>query len=192
MLQSLVKSTRCFRRFYQNKPLDGSTLISVVNLLRFVSSARNAQPLKYIISTDKSINEEIFKTLSWAGYLKNWDGPEEGEKPSGYIVFLRDTNISAEDFSLIDTGIALQTAMLKLTEDGYGSCPIAAIDKKALRKVLSIPLSLEILLVLAVGKPKERVVITNVRNGDIKYYRDKNGVHYVPKRALKDVLLKTY
>lgn len=192
MLDSLVRKTRCYRRFYQSDPVSRNVLISVVDLLRFVSSARNSQPLKYIVSTDRLINEEIFETLSWAGYLKDWNGPKEGERPAGYIVFLRDRNISVESYSLIDAGIALQTAMLKLTELGFGGCPIAAIDKEKLIEILSIPSHLEVLIVLAVGKPKEKVVVTEVENGDIRYFRDVKGVHYVPKRSLEEVLLKVF
>ncbi len=192
MIDQLVKRTRCYRRFYEDIDVDKERLIGVVELLRFISSARNAQPLKYVISTDRVMNGKIFKTLKWAGYLKDWDGPEEGERPSAYMVMLRDRNISTEDFSLIDAGIALQTAMLKLTELGLGSCPIAAIDKKGLFDILSLEdVNLEVLLVLAIGKPKERVVLVD-SSGDIRYYRDDKGTHYVPKRQLDELLIKVY
>ncbi len=192
MIDQLVKKTRCYRRFYEDVAVDRETLIGVIKLLRFVSSARNAQPLKYVISTDRGMNSKIFGTLKWAGYFKDWDGPEIGERPSAYIVMLRDKNISTEDFSLIDGGIALQTAMLKLTELGLGGCPIAAVDKQRLFEVLSLEdEKLEILLVLSIGKPKERVVIVDSRR-DIKYYRDEQGIHYVPKRPLDELLIKVY
>ncbi len=192
MIDQLVKKTRCIRRFYEDSVVEKEKLMEVLELLRFTSSARNAQPLKYVISTDRAVNGKIFKTLKWAGYLKDWDGPEEGERPSAYIVMFRDRSISTEDFSLIDAGIALQTAMLKLTELGLGSCPIAAIDKKRLFDILSLEdVNLEILLVLAIGKPKERVVLVD-SSGDIKYYRDSKGIHYVPKRRLEELVIKVY
>lgn len=192
MIDQLVKRTRCYRRFYEDIVVEGEKLLEVLELLRFTSSARNAQPLKYVVSTDRVMNRKIFETLKWAGYLKDWDGPGEGERPSAYIVMFRDRNISTEDFSLIDAGIALQTAMLKLTELGLGSCPIAAVDKKRLLEIFSLEDgNLEVLLVLAIGKPRERVVLVD-SSGDIKYYRDKQGIHYVPKRPLNELLIKVY
>ena len=70
---------------------------------------------------------------------------------------------------------------------------IAAIDHKKLRKVLNISSQFEILLVLAIGKPKEQVVIEEVgTDGNIKYWRDDSGIHYVPKRNLNDIILTSY
>jgi len=80
--------------------------------------------------------------------------------------------------------------MLGATEQGLGGCIITSIEKEGLRKSLEIPPRYEILLVLALGKPKETVVIETVGDsGDIKYWRDSEGVHHVPKRPLDDIII---
>ena len=127
----------------------------------------------------------------WAGYLRRWSGPEEGERPSAYIVILGDTEIR-KSFGC-DHGIAAQSIMLGATERGLGGCMIASIDRSELRQVLDIPKHYEILLILALGKPKEKVVIEEVGpDGNIQYYRDAQGVHHVPKRSLDELILREY
>ncbi|MFL7792799.1 MAG: nitroreductase family protein, partial [Anaerolineae bacterium] len=127
----------------------------------------------------------------WAGYLKDWKGPEEGERPAAYIVILGDTEIS-QDFGC-DHGIAAQSIMLGATEAGLGGCMLGTLDRDELRQVLQIPERYEILLVLALGKPKEQVVIEEVGpDGDIRYWRDSEGVHHVPKRPFAEVILQRH
>jgi nitroreductase len=188
MVRDLVLKSRSYRRFYQDVPVDLETLKGLVDLARQAPSARNAQPLKYILSCDPEKNALIFKHLAWAGYLKTWGGPVEGERPSAYIVVLGDTEISPT-FGC-DHGIAVQTILLGAAEKGLGGCIIGSVQRPGLQAVLNIPAKYEILLVLAMGKPKETVVLEALGpNGDIKYYRDENQVHHVPKRALKDIIL---
>jgi nitroreductase len=127
----------------------------------------------------------------WAGYLSRWSGPAEGERPSAYIVILGDTELG-KDFGC-DHGIAAQSIMLGATERGLGGCMIGSIDKKKLRQALDIPERYEILLILALGKPAETVVLEDVGpGGDIKYYRDEEDVHHVPKRTLDELVLKEH
>jgi nitroreductase len=188
MLRDIVASNRSYRRFYQDVTIDCDTLTALVDLARLSASGANRQPLKYILSCDRDKNARIFPTLAWAGYLTEWLGPDEGERPSAYIVVLGDTEI-AQSFGT-DHGIAAQTILLGATEMGYGGCIIASIRKDALRQALTIPPRYEILLVLALGKPKEQVQIDPVgADGDIKYWRDSALVHHVPKRALDDIIL---
>jgi nitroreductase len=188
MIRDLILKNRSYRRFYQEVDIKLETLRELVDLARLSASARNAQPLKYILSCDPRRNSLIFPHLAWAGYLKGWPGPCEGERPSAYIIVLGDTEIS-RSFGC-DYGIAAQSIMLGATEKGLGGCMIASIDREGLCKALEIPPRYEILLVLALGKPKETVVIETVGDkGDIKYWRDSKGVHYVPKRPLDDIIV---
>ena len=188
MLEDIVKASRSYRRFHEEKPIEPETLKGLVDLARLSPSAANLQPLKYIISADPELNARIFPTLAWAGYLKDWPGPAEGERPSAYIVILGDTEIT-RNFGC-DHGIAAQSIMLGAAEKGLGGCMIGSIDRQKLREALHIPDRYEILLVLALGYPKERVMLEEVpQDGDIRYYRDPEGVHHVPKRRLDDIML---
>jgi nitroreductase len=191
MLKELVFKTRSYRRFHGHEPVRLETLRELVELARLSASGANSQPLKYILCCDPATNERIFPLLAWAGYLKEWKGPAEGERPSAYIIILGDTEIRKD--SGVDHGIAAQSIMLGATEKGLGGCMIASIDRIALRALLDIPERYQILLVLALGIPKEEVVIEEVGpEGDIKYYRDAQGVHHVPKRPLDELILQEH
>lgn len=188
MLKDLVCKTRSVRRFDESVPLDLGTLRELVDLARLSASAMNMQPLKYILSADPARNAAIFDTLGWAGYLPHWRGPAPGERPTGYIVMLGDTSIKRE-FGC-DHGIAAQSIMLGATEKGFGGCMIGSVQKGSLRLALDIPAQYEILLVLALGKPAETIVIEPVGpDGDIKYWRDRGETHHVPKRSLDDLII---
>jgi nitroreductase len=163
-------------------------LNELIDLARLSSSGTNMQSLKYILSNKYEKNERIFKHLRWAGYLKDWNGPEEGEKPSAYIVMVNDLSISKNYWW--DHGIAAQSILLGATEKGLGGCMFGSVDKAGLAKELVIGDKYEILMVIALGKPKEEVVLEELQSsGDIKYWRDEKAVHHVPKRALKDIIL---
>ncbi len=161
----------------------------LIKLARLSASGANLQPLKYILSFSEEQNRLIFPTLSWAGYLKDWAGPEEGEKPSAYIILLGDTAIG-NSFLQFDAGIACQSILLGAAERRLGGCIIVSIKREKLRENLFIPEEYEILLVIALGKPTEKVVVTELEpDGDIKYWRDEKGIHHVPKRRLVDLIL---
>lgn len=189
MIEELIKKSRSIRRFKQNEKIDLNTLKQLINLARFSPSAANKQPLKFILSNGSVKNEQIFKHLAWAGYLKDWKGPKEGEQPSAYIIICGDTSITTK-FSC-DHGIAAQSILLGAVEKGYGGCMIGSIQKEALKKELSIPEKFEILLIVALGVPSEEVEIESVDDtGNIEYWRDEKDSHHVPKRSLEDLIVE--
>ena len=188
MLKELVLKNRSYRRFHEEYRLDVKVLRELVDLARLSSSGANLQSLKYILSTEPERNALIFATLGWAGYLKDWDGPAEGERPGGYIVMLFDRSLAKTHFW--DHGIAAQSIMLGAVERGLGGCMFGNVDRDKLRENLGIDERYEILMVLAIGRPKEEVRLVPLGpDGDVKYYRDDDGVHYVPKRSLDDIIL---
>ncbi|PWE01470.1 nitroreductase family protein [Marinilabilia rubra] len=187
-LKDLVRRNRSYRRFYQEVTIPEYILEGLVDLARLSPSARNAQTLKYFISCDPETNEKIFPHLAWAGYIKDWDGPAPGERPSAYIVILNDTKISDNYFC--DDGIAIQSILLGAVEQGFGGCIIGSVDRLKLQKKLSIPDHLKIVEVIALGKPREQVVLEDVKNEDVKYWRDDAETHHVPKRSLDEIIIK--
>jgi nitroreductase len=188
-IKELVVKNRSYRRFYQQETVDRGTLMELVDLARLSASGANMQPLKFILCHETVLNARVFAHLKWAAYLQDWEGPKEGERPSAYIVILGDRGI-AENYNC-DHGIAAQSIMLGAVERGLGGCIIASIGKAGLRQELSLPERYEILLVLALGRPKETVIVEPVGpEGDIKYWRDSEGGHHVPKRSLEELILE--
>jgi len=189
VISELIQKNRSYRRFFEEKEIRIETLRELTDLARLSASAANLQPLKYLLSCDPQKNGHIFPHLSWAAYLTDWPGPQPGERPSAYIIILGDTKIR-KTFGC-DHGIAAQSILLGATEKGLGGCIIGSIDKQGLRAGLSILSRYEILLVLALGTPKETVVIETVdQTGSIRYWRDGRDVHHVPKRTLNDIILE--
>ncbi len=192
MLEEIIKRNRSYRRFDSNHKITESDLLKIIDNARFTASARNQQILKFKIIADKSGCDKIFPHLKWAGYLKDWSGPNERERPTAYIIICADKSLidnNINNWIYTDLGITAQTIMLQLAEKELGGCMIAAFNKTEISKPLNFSDEIEILLVLAIGKPAEKVTIVEKENlDDIKYWREED-VHYVPKRALKDVIL---
>ena len=185
----LLTRNRSYRRFHEDQPLDRRTLIGLVELTRLCPSAANRQPLKYLLACSPQQNARVFPHLRWARALRDWPGPAEGERPTGYVIILGDMEV-AENFN-VDPGIAAQSMLLAAVEQGLGGCMVGSIDRAGLRRDLNVPERFAILLVIALGKPKETVVLEDAKDaGDVDYWRDDRGVHHVPKRPLSELLVE--
>ncbi len=189
MLKDLIAKSRSYRRFDQSVPVPMETLRKLVGLARLSPSASNKQPLKFRLVNDAETCAQVFPLLAWAGYLPEWKGPVEGERPAAYVVILGDTELS-NSFA-VDEGIMAQSMMLGAVDAGFGGCMLGSVNRPQLRELLAIPERYEILLVLALGKPVETVVIDPVgEDGSIKYWRDEQQVHHVPKRSVDELILE--
>jgi nitroreductase len=189
--RNLVRKTRSVRRFHEDRAVDRQSLVELIDLARLSASGGNMQPLKYILSCAASMNARIFPCLGWAAHLKDWPGPREGERPAAYLVILGDTAIRADCDR--DLGIAAQSIMLGAAAMGLAGCMLGSIDRRELQRILGPLHGLKILLVIALGTPREEVVIETVgSDGDIRYWRDAEGVHHVPKRRLEDIIVASY
>lgn len=191
MIEDLVRKNRSCRRFSQDRPVPTHMLRWMVNLARLSASGANLQPLKYVISCRRQTNEAIFGCLGWAGYLKDWPGPEPGERPAAYIVILGDRQI-ARDFGC-DHGIAAQSMLLGAREKGLAGCMIGSVNRHRLQRALGLAEHLQILLVIALGEPKETAVCDPVEaGGSIRYWRDEKQIHHVPKRSLEEIIIEIH
>jgi nitroreductase len=186
-LKDLILKTRTVRRFEESSKIDLSTIEKLVDLARLSASGANRQPLKYILYNTPKDCEKVFPYLAWAGYIEDWPGPVQGERPSAYIIILGDKTIT--DIFGVDHGIAAQSIMLGANEVGLGGCMIGSIKREELREELNIPDKYDILLILALGKPVETIIIDEIKNNDVKYWRDAEKKHHVPKRNLKELII---
>ncbi len=187
----LVASTRTCRRFDESAEIEPGLLKQLVDCARLTPSAANLQPLRYITVQKNEHCSALFSSLKWAGYLKDWDGPVKGERPRGYIVLLTPTvENGPSGFTMVDFGIAVQTIQLAARSRHVGTCIFLSFDGEMIKKAITVPQGHSILGVVAIGVPVEQVQIVPLgADSSVKYYRDENATHFVPKRELKDILL---
>lgn len=184
-----VRRNRSYRRFDEGDPIGRDLMVCLVDLARQTASAANLQPLRYRVVADATVRDEVFDCLGWAGYLPDWDGPEAGERPTGYIVMCCAGKVAP--LTWVDAGIAAQTILLGVCEAGFGGCIVRNFSDR-LPEVLGIdPAVDEPLLAIALGAPRETCVLEPLADAPdgIRYWRDADGVHHVPKRPLEDVLI---
>lgn len=190
-MQEIIAKTRTFRRFNQKEPISMTTLQELVDLARLGGSARNGQPWQYMVVNTPELCAKIFPYLGWAGYLTDWKGPVEGERPSAYVLCLLNKNRlkGPESEAQFDLGVATQNLLLGAMEKRIGGCRIGAFNPQ-LAALFEMPEHLTISLVVALGKPRETVIIEECKNDDdVRYWRDEHGVHHVPKRPLTSCLV---
>lgn len=191
-MQEIIAKTRTFRRFVEKERLSTAFLEELIDLARLGGSARNCQPWQYMVVNTPELCEKIFPFLGWAGYLSDWKGPVPGERPSAYILCLlnKDRLNVPESLAQFDLGVATQNILLGAMEKRVGGCRIGAFSPK-LAELFVIPEQLQLSLVIALGKPRETVIIEECKNDeDIRYWRDENGIHHVPKRSLDSCLIE--
>lgn len=184
----LVRNDRTIRQYSEDTKVEDTTLREIVSLVRFCASGRNAQPLAYRIVNSEEEREAIFPALAWAGYYKDWAGPEKGKRPAAYLIQCLDTRLAKDPMA--DPGLQLQTITLGALTLGLGCCIIKSFNKQDIIQKLSIPEHYDPLYVVSMGIPAEKARITEMPdNGDFKYFRDSDGVQCVPKRNIDDLLI---
>ncbi len=189
----LVTDARSCRRFEGAKELETGSLEWLIDCVRLSPSAANAQVLRFATIQDEAARAGLYPSLGWAGFLKDWDGPIESERPTGYILILHEKKEGEKTGpnTWIDLGIACQCIQSAAMSKGIGACIFRNFNPKVIAAAVDIPEGYEILAVIALGYPvEERAVVPVGADGSTRYYRDENGVHYVPKRDLKDIILK--
>lgn len=191
-MKETIKATRTFRKFKEDEGITTDTLHHLIELARLGGSARNCQPWQYLAVNTIDECAAIFPHLAWAAYLTDWKGPGKGERPSAYILCYLNSQWlkGSEAEAYFDLGIATQNMLLGATAAGLGGCRIGAFSPK-LHDAYSFPAHLKLHLVVALGIPAEKVVLEATSSADIKYWRDEQGVHHVPKRKFSEILLNS-
>lgn len=184
-LSELIASNRSYRRFSQEKKPSAEQLRSMIDAARLSASAGNLQRLRFTPVSTQAECTAIFESIAFAAYYGDWR-PSEKERPTAYIVMWAqsepDTNLA------IDAGIAAQSVLLTARDMGFGGCVFRSIKKNELtEKMNKAPYAP--VLVIALGVPSEKVRITELCDGDIKYFRDGDGTHCVPKRSLEELII---
>lgn len=187
ILRHLLKEDRSIRRFDASRRLADGTLEKLVDLTRYCASGRNLQPLRYRLVLTPDDCDRLFPLLAWAGYLPDWDGPVETERPVAYLVQCLDTELAAN--CLCDDGLQLQAITLGARALGIGSCILKAFDLKKVADALAIDQRYQPRYVLALGYPIEKVEIEDMKDGNVRYYRTRDAIHHVPKRPLSTLII---
>ncbi|MEN8190859.1 MAG: nitroreductase family protein [Thermodesulfobacteriota bacterium] len=191
-ITELIRKTRTVRRF-QKKKIPRKKLVELLEFTRLGGSARNSQPLRYMVLSEEKHCDRIFPLLGWAGYLKDWPGPDQGERPAAYIICLLDLNRckGPECEAHFDLGIGSQNLLLGAAQMNIFGCRIGSFSKSSVSRIFKLDERFKPLLVIALGYPAEEVVLEETdKDGDIRYWRDDQGIHHVPKRSLSDILLE--
>jgi len=192
MLKELVLKNRSYRGYDSARKVTREELLQLVDLTRYTASSANKQPLKYHIAYEEAEVNKIQALTKWAAVLPKLNLPYEGTCPTAFIVICHDTQVNPNmNVFRPDIGIAAQTMLLAATEMGLGGCMIGNFPKEEMKALLNPGEAIEPVLVVAIGKPNEEIVLTDVgEDGNTAYYRDETGrIHYVPKRALEDILI---
>ncbi len=188
MIRDLILENRSYRSFDESVPVTLDMLTEWVDNARLTPSSVNLQPLKYKLIATREGVEKLLPCTAWAGLLKDVSLPPEGHHPTGFVVICHDTTVRETPFEK-DVGIAAMTILLSAVEAGFGGCMIGAFNRDKVGEVLRIPEKYVPMLVVALGKPDETVILTEAQDKEnVAYYRT-HGLHFVPKRKLDDILI---
>ena len=190
MILELAKKSRSYRGYDESRRITKDELLHFVNCARFAPSSVNGQPFKYFLAYEKEVVDRIQPLTGWARALPQMKLPHPGHCPTGFIVICQDTECGPDlKRYLKDVGIVAQTMLLAAAEKDLGGIMIGNFSPEKVSEALSLPENLVPMLIVAFGKPDETIVVKEIENGEsIKYYRDENDVHYVPKRKLEDIV----
>ena len=190
-IKELVRKSRSWRGYDENRRITREELLELVDCARFAPSSVNRQPLKYLLAYEQEDVAKIQPLTAWAKNLPDMKLPHPGKCPTAFIIICQETEWDPNlNRFLRDVGIVAQTMLLAATEMGLGGIMIGNFSPKRIAETMGLPDHIIPMLIVAVGKPDETVILTEIENGgDTKYYRDENDVHYVPKRRLEDIVI---
>ena len=187
---NLIRDARSVRRYNEAKKVSVEELENIAAAARIVPSTANMQRLRLVLINDDRC-KRVFDELSFARALKpKWDGPAEGERPSAYIIIMTDKELDTN--LAIDIGIAAEAMMLAAKENGLGCCMFRSFNVDRLSEILGKE-PYGPVRVMSFGEPAESVIIKDVEKrentDDLRYYRDGEDRHCVPKISLDTFII---
>lgn len=189
MLKELLKNTRSCRTFDESRKITRDELLDMVDCTRFTPSSMNLQPLSYRLVYKKEELSKVQPITKWAGALPELELPPTGHYPQAFIIICQDIEKFSEKPFNIDVGICSTTIYLRAAELGISGCMLGSFNRDKLISALSLPENIEPLLVIALGKADETRKTVPAKDGQTRYFR-KDGIHYVPKRELCDIIIE--
>ena len=185
-LGKLILKNRSYRGYDNSFVVRRDQLLRIVETNTRIPSARNSQQLRFRIVTSEEAHK-VLPHFRLGGALPHLHLPHEGSEPRAFIVVCAVPPI--DHYTYIDLGISAQTMLLQAVEIGLGGICIGAFDKEALKASLELPL--DPLLLIAIGKPAEKIELVSISaDQSHTYYRDENGSHYVPKVRAEELLIE--
>ena len=177
-LESLMEKNRSYRGYKKDFEVKREMLERIVAVNTRIASAKNQQVLRFKPVTQETGADIIVQNMKLGGLLPELHLPFEGTEPNAFIIIC--STIPENKFVDIDLGIAAQSMLLKATEMGLNGIMIGAFNKAKITEAFNLPY--EPLLILAIGKGNETIKLKAIDEGDkLAYYRDGNGVQFVPK-----------
>ena len=191
MIKELVKKSRSFRGYDESRKISREELMELVDCARFAPSSVNRQPFQYLLACEQADLDKIQPLTGWAKALPDMKLPHPGHCPQAFIVICQNTDWDPDLNRYIrDVGIVAQTMLLAAAEKELGGIMIGSFSPKRIAEAMKLPENIVPMLIVAFGKPDEKIILTEVEAGEsLKYYRDEQDTHYVPKRKLKDIVL---
>lgn len=186
-LDKLLTRNRSYRGYDNSYIVRPDQLRRIISVATKIPSARNSQLLRFRPVTHEEA-AKVSPYIRLGGALKDMKLPFEGTEPRAFVVVCAATD-APDHYVYIDLGIAAQSMLLQAVEIGLGGICIGAFDKAAVKESLALPY--EPLLVVAIGKPNEKIELVEIHEGENKnYWRNEEGVHFVPKIVLDELILK--
>ncbi|MFO7740469.1 MAG: nitroreductase family protein [Desulfatiglandaceae bacterium] len=181
----MIELRRSVRRF-KPEPVPTEVLAKLVDAARLCPSAANKQALIFIAVNDPELAGQIFETEKFAAYLAGAGQPGPGEEPTAHILVAQDKKLAIAE-TVRDVGAAVQTILMGACAYGLGATWLRSFDRPRAAQILGLTAQHEPDSVIALGVPAESPQVVQMKDGDVKYWRDETGQHFVPKRSFEEV-----
>lgn len=189
MIIENIKKVRSHRRFTE-KSIKEEEILKMLEGARFSASTKNAQFLRYSYTVDADKCQKLFSAVSLGGLLKNENKATLEERPRGFILISAKKDVKFPDSRVYyDIGIASQNINLIADELGYGTCIVMSYNKKTFEEIFELPEDYDSKAVIVLGEAKDIVRLVDSKDEEDTKYFIENGIHYVPKLKLNELIL---